>query len=209
MAQRILWYFADPMCSWCWGFSPVIAAIRDAYQDRLALALMLGGLRPGNTRPVTAEFREEILGHWRAVQRRSGQTFTFEGALPDGFIYDTEPPSRAVVAMGEIQPASVFPYFTAIQRAFYVEQRDVTKPETLADLARGWNVDAAEFLRHFESDAVRRETQTHFQRTREAGVTGFPTVVLQDDNAFEVLSAGYAPFDVVQGGIDKWLARRA
>jgi putative protein-disulfide isomerase len=207
MAQRILWYFADPMCSWCWGFSPVIEAVRDTYQGRLTLALMLGGLRAGNTRPVTAEFRNEILGHWRAVQSRCGQAFTFDGALPDGFVYDTEPPSRAVVAMGAIQPASVFPYFTAIQHAFYVDRRDVTKPEALAELARGWDVDAADFLGHFESDAVKQETQTHFRRTREAGVTGFPTVVLQDENGFEALSAGYAPLDVLRDGIDKWLAR--
>jgi putative protein-disulfide isomerase len=25
--QKHLVYFADPMCSWCYGFSPVIAAL--------------------------------------------------------------------------------------------------------------------------------------------------------------------------------------
>jgi len=50
MAQeRILWYFADPMCSWCWGFTPAIGAIKESYSDRLKIALMLGGLRPGTT----------------------------------------------------------------------------------------------------------------------------------------------------------------
>ena len=29
--KPILWYFADPMCSWCWGFSPVISEIKKSY----------------------------------------------------------------------------------------------------------------------------------------------------------------------------------
>jgi putative protein-disulfide isomerase len=205
--QRILWYFADPMCSLCWGFSPVMEAIRDSYQDRLTLALMLGGLRPGTIEPVTATFRDEMLQHWRAAQQRSGQSFAFEGSLPDGFIYDTEPPSRAVVAMSQIQPVAVFPYFTAIQRAFYVGQRDVTHAETLAALAQEQGVDAAVFHSHFESDTAKRETQLHFRRSREAGVTGFPTVVLQSESEFELLTTGYRPFAELQPMLDAWLLR--
>ena len=96
--SRTLWYFADPMCSWCWGFSPVISVIKDVYADRLKVALLLGGLRPGTTEPMTAALREEILHHWQAVQRRTGQPFLFENAMPAGCVYDTEPPSRAEVA---------------------------------------------------------------------------------------------------------------
>jgi putative protein-disulfide isomerase len=34
------------MYSWCWGFAPVIDAIKEAYADQLKVALLLGGLRP-------------------------------------------------------------------------------------------------------------------------------------------------------------------
>jgi putative protein-disulfide isomerase len=57
MSAPLLWYFADPMCSWCWGFSPVIETLRDAYRDRMKIALVLGGLRPGETAPLTATGR--------------------------------------------------------------------------------------------------------------------------------------------------------
>ncbi|MBI3570502.1 MAG: DsbA family protein, partial [Gammaproteobacteria bacterium] len=112
MAQeRVLWYFADPMCSWCWGFTPAISAIKESYSDRLKIALMLGGLRPGTTEPVTPKFREETLHHWRDVQRMTGQPFAFEDAMPEGFVYDTEPASRAVIAVAGIDPEATFPYF--------------------------------------------------------------------------------------------------
>ncbi len=127
MNPPILWYFADPMCSWCWGFSPVIETLRDEYRERMKIALVLGGLRPGETAPMTAAGREEILHHWHQVHERTGQAFRFEDALPEGFVYDTEPASRAVVTMGGIDPALIFPLFKAIQSAFYAEGRDVTQ----------------------------------------------------------------------------------
>jgi len=47
MADPHLIYFADPMCSWCWGFAPVIAQVRERYGEALPVRLVLGGLRPG------------------------------------------------------------------------------------------------------------------------------------------------------------------
>ncbi|MDH5427723.1 MAG: DsbA family protein, partial [Nitrospirota bacterium] len=32
MMSPTLIYVADPMCSWCWGFSPVLEEIRRLYQ---------------------------------------------------------------------------------------------------------------------------------------------------------------------------------
>ena len=52
MRQPHLVYFADPMCSWCWGFAPVINAIRGRYGERLPVRLIVGGLRPGTTEPM-------------------------------------------------------------------------------------------------------------------------------------------------------------
>jgi putative protein-disulfide isomerase len=205
-SQRIMWYFADPMCSWCWGFAPVVDAIKDAYADEFKIALMLGGLRPGTTRPMTAPERAEILHHWHEVHDRTGQPFAFDGALPEGFVYDTEPASRAVIAVAESDPAQTFPFFRAVQAAFYAEGRDVTRPETLATLAEVHGVAAEDFRARFESDAVRRKLAIHFQQTREAGVRGFPTVALQSEAGVIGLTNGYRPFEALRPDIDAWLA---
>lgn len=105
-ALPVLWYFADPMCSWCWGFSPVIEAIREQYGDRLKIALMLGGLRPEVSTGMSQSECDEILQHWREVHARSGQTFSFDGAPVAGFVYDTEPASRAVISVGALDAAA-------------------------------------------------------------------------------------------------------
>jgi putative protein-disulfide isomerase len=207
--KRILWYFADPMCSWCWGFAPVISSIIDTYQDALQLALVMGGLRPGTIEPVTQQFREEMFLHWHEVERRTGQTFTFEGAMPDGFVYDTEPASRAVVVVAELNPPARFLFLQALQAAFYVEQQDVTRAQTLVALAHEQDIDKTQFLESFESEDMKQRTQMHFDQTQQAGIRGFPAAVLQNDTGFTLLTYGYAPLDALTPKIDAWLATPA
>ena len=205
MSTPILWYFADPMCSWCWGFSPAIDVLRDAYRDRMKIALVLGGLRPGEITPMTPAAREDILHHWHDVHTRTAQPFQFEDALPDGFVYDTEPASRAVVAVSSIEPTLIFPLFQAIQHAFYAQGRDVTQAEVLAELATELGVDGTAFLELFNSDAARAKTQAHFQQARKAGVKGFPTLIIQRDMQLHPISNGCLPLETVRAAIDQTL----
>jgi putative protein-disulfide isomerase len=207
MNEPLLWYFADPMCSWCWGFSPVIEAVREAYRPRVKIALVLGGLRPGETEPLTASRRDEILHHWHQVHERTGQPFLFEGAMPEGFIYDTEPPSRAVLAVGSIDAEKIFPMFKAIQSAFYAEGRDVTQAGTLAELAAGLRIAREAFLRAFDSDEVRARTQAHFRHGRQAGVRGFPTLILQQDQELHLITHGWQPLADIRPALDSRLGQ--
>ncbi len=205
MNGKTLWYLADPMCSWCWGFAPVIEAIRQNYRDHLNVELVLGGLRPGTKMPMGSVQREEILHHWQAVQHRTGQPFRFEGAMPEGFIYDTEPASRAVVTISTINPETIFPFFKAIQSAFYVEQADVTKPDVLALLAVSVGVDAQHFLQIFESDAAKNQTLAHFHKARQWGIHAFPTVIVQNVTGYSLLVSGYCPLEQLRPQLDTWL----
>lgn len=205
MNEKTLWYVADPMCSWCWGFSPVIEAIRREYGARVNVELLLGGLRPGTKHPMPSAQREEILHHWRTVQRMTGQPFRFEGAMPEGFIYDTEPASRGVVAASTISPEAAFPFFKAVQSAFYVEQQNVTHPVVLMQLAISAGLDARRFSQVFESETARNLTLGHFQKARRLGVQGFPAVMMEDGAGYRFLTRGYRPFQELCPQLDKWL----
>ena len=201
---RTLFYFADPMCSWCWGFSPVMETIVRAFPD-LPVSLIMGGLRAGNTQAMTPELREYVLQHWRDVQRRTHQTFRFENALPVGFVYDTEPACRAVVSMIALRRRAAFAYLRALQRAFYAEQQDTTQEDVLISVARDFDVDEAAFRAYFESDDMRARTLRHFAFAREVGVRGFPTIILGDSRGYRLLTSGYRAFDELRTEIEEWL----
>ncbi len=203
--NKILWYVADPMCSWCWGFAPVIEAIRKDYCNSLKVELVLGGLRPGTKQPIASTQRKEILHHWKAVKSATGQTFCFDGAMPEGFIYDTEPACRGVVALSLINTEIVFPFFKLIQSSFYVEQKDVTKPEILVQLAAEKGIDSELFLRVFESDEAKKQTSIHFEKVHNWGVHGFPTVIGQNALGYQFLSRGYCSLEMLCLQLDNWL----
>jgi putative protein-disulfide isomerase len=45
-----LYYFADPMCSWCYGFAPVMDKLRKAFGAQFDIRLVMGGLKARQAR---------------------------------------------------------------------------------------------------------------------------------------------------------------
>lgn len=208
MAAQLV-YFADPMCSWCWGFKPSLMAALQQYGSTLPLRMIMGGLRPGTTHVMDAAQKATIRQHWEHVAEASGQPFRYEFFDRDDFIYDTEPACRAIVAGGRLAPEHVLGLLIAVQEGFYAENRDVTDPEVLADLSVDAGYDRDDFLDVFDDQATADETQGGFQIAKDIGITGFPTLLIgEDDTGYDLLTAGFQKPEAVVGRIGQWLAQR-
>jgi putative protein-disulfide isomerase len=211
MAAPHLIYFSDPMCSWCYGFSPVIEEIRRTFGRGLPIRVVMGGLRPGTETPMTEEAKLEIGDHWTHVHEATGLPFNGAGMSRPGFVYDTDPAARAVVVArreGEEQAAA---FLTRAQQAFYAEGRDVTQAETLAEIAEELGLDVAPFLEAWSGEGAKQETWRDYAISQRAGVTGFPTLVAgpNDEGVYGVVTRGYAPADQVVPILKEWLERIA
>lgn len=200
-----LFYFADPMCSWCWGFSPVIRKIAAAAGDRASVRLIVGGLRTGQTRAMDEKAKAVVRHHWEAVEKATGQPFSFAFFDREGFVYDTEPACRAMVVMRSFAPDATLAYLDAVQRAFYAGNRDVTERGVLADIAEAFGLDAGTFIALFEAPEIIEATVADFRAAASAGITGFPTVVLRDGAGFSLLTAGYQPIEALIPQLGLWL----
>lgn len=201
-------YFADPMCSWCYGFSPVIDQIRRAYGDALPVRVVMGGLRPGTDTPMTAEAKATVAGHWVHVHEASGLPFDPAVLDREGFIYDTDPAARAVVVVRRAGEDVAARYLAAAQRAFYAENRDVTSAAVLADLAEDFGLERAAFLEAWASEDAKQETWRDYAMSQNAGVTGFPTLVggPNAEGVYGVVTRGYASGEQVLGVLRNWIA---
>ncbi|MFQ5676672.1 MAG: hypothetical protein ACE5G1_12310 [bacterium] len=61
-------YIGDPMCSWCWGFAPVLDQIIEKFGDRAGFRIIVGGLRPGeHAQLMTDEVKSYIRTHWQQL----------------------------------------------------------------------------------------------------------------------------------------------
>lgn len=201
-----LLYIFDPMCSWCYGFAPVIDAIAAHFGDRLPVKLMVGGLRAGNTVVMTEKDRDYIRGAWTRVGAASGQSFDFAFFDRPHFIYDTEPACRAIVTVRSIAPDMVLAFKSAVSAAFYGHNRDTTAAEVLADVAAEQGIDRAAFLDKFMSSDIRNETFRDFLLAKDMGVEGFPCLVAGSGEQYALVTNGFRPIDGVIEALEKWLA---
>jgi protein-disulfide isomerase-like protein with CxxC motif len=48
-------YVTDPMCSWCWGFSPVIHQINATFGDEAPIRVIVGGVHPYTKTAMTVQ----------------------------------------------------------------------------------------------------------------------------------------------------------
>ena len=187
--KATLIYIGDPMCSWCYGFSPELTDALKELEGQVEIELLMGGLRPYNTQKMT-ELADFLKGHWKEVHERSGQPFSYD-VLATQQIYDTEPPSRAVVVMRQLAPKQELAFFKAIQKAFYYENKDMGAVETYMELAENYGVDKTKFKELFTSEAMKLAVRADFEKAAAMGVRGFPTVVLRDEEGYYLISNGY------------------
>ena len=191
-------YVGDPMCSWCYGFAaPLDELLADPQGTApLQLALVMGGLRPFTTEPIAPARADELVGHWHHVAQASGQPFVDAPNTAmhrPGFIYDTEPASRATVTVRSLWPQQVWRYFKAVQHAFYAEGRNVVEPAVLADVAEQLGLPRPEFTNAFASQAMRDATLQDFQQSQAWGIRGFPTLVAEHGDHLHLVGSGFMP----------------
>ncbi len=203
-------YFADPMCSWCWGFSPVIHAIQRDFGDALPIRLVLGGLRPGTRVPMRDADRADVREHWQHVHAMTGQAFDWSFFDRPGFVYDTEPACRAVVVLRRRGETLALRALRDIQHAFYAANRDVTDLAVLSSIASGLGVDAAEFERDWLSPQAAQDTRADFALAQASGIRGFPTLIAGrgGDVPYSLVTHGYRAAEAILPELRAWLAAR-
>ena len=205
--QARLIYVMDPMCSWCWGFAPVLAALAEQAQAvDVPMHLVLGGLRQEQAALEPAG-RVRILAHWQAVNASTGQMFNFNDGLPEGLVYHTEPPCRALVVARQLDASKVWPLLELIQQAFYCQGRDVTRAAVLRELASAAGLPRGEFAEAFDSPQAQAATQADFSWVQGLGIAGFPTLLAERNGQLALLTNGYQPLEQLQPLLARWLER--
>ena len=208
--QTEIIYIADPMCSWCWGFAPVVDQIVAEFGDAASFRIIMGGLRPGpRAQKMDNDLRAYISSHWRHVQKATGQAFNFEFFNRSEFLYDTEPPARAVVTVRQFAPENELTFFTSLQRAFYADNVDITDENNYHSLLQECGVDPADFYDSWTSELAKRVTAEDFTEAQRLGIRGFPSIVLMKKAQSNLLTRGYQPYENLQPHIARFIENQS
>jgi len=197
-------YVGDPMCSWCWGFSPTLAGLEK--RINIPIRTVVGGLSPGEAAHAVDDALVEMLEHhWGHVEEASGQPFDRAILARRGWRYDTELPCSAVVAVREQNPALTLRFFERLHRAFYAEGIDITEAAPYRELAADFVPDVDAFLQELGSERLRKLTWQDFAVSRQLGVSGFPTLLLRRGHDIFMITRGWAPLDAIESALRSWL----
>ncbi|MGA1195890.1 MAG: DsbA family protein, partial [Candidatus Latescibacterota bacterium] len=79
MSKNImLYYVADPMCSWCWGFQANLMQIKEALPSELPLVYVMGGLARDSAEPMPEDVKAYVKNAWRQVTAETGAVFNWD-----------------------------------------------------------------------------------------------------------------------------------
>ncbi len=199
-------YIGDPMCSWCYGFGVELEKTK-AYFNTMDFKMVMGGLRPYNTETMT-DLGDFLKEHWEHVAEASGQPFNYDILGQRDFVYDTEPPSRAVLVVRKLAPEKEFDFFHAVQKAFYYYNKNTHDVTTYIEIAEGMGIDGTSFRKWFESEEMKQAVKGDFQFAANLGVRGFPTLVLKYGEEYYLISNGFSKHENIVKTIDNILAEK-
>ena len=215
-----LHYIYDALCGWCYGFSPVVQKLYEAYKDRLDFDVLSGGMIPPEfAQPITTK-ASFIAGAYKSVEEYTGVHFG-EAYLrhifhPEESTWMEESLTPAI-ALCLLKAAQPYPlpsgqggavYFAAaIQKAHMVAGRDLSDPETYRSLVASVGCDWDDFKKKLESEEWRETAQYEAALVKQLGITSFPAVVVQtsEDNFF-LIARGYTPYEDLAHRLDQVLA---
>ena len=188
-------FVVDPMCSWCWGFHPVIEKLRKEYKDNYKFSLVVGGLRTKGQMLWNEESRKYLSHHWDTVAKKTGQPFLPNILNKTHFEYDTYPACKAVVTVRELWGnEEAFKYLSKIQYAFYAEGRNITEEETLRIYVMQ---DKELFSNFYQSPRAETLMQNDFSKARAMGANAFPSIVKIDEDGHMVCKKGYQTIEEI------------
>ena len=180
------------MCSWCWGFAPVIEDLHASMSESYTFSLVLGGLRTKGEMSWDETSKDYLKGHWRQVSQRTGQIFSDSLFEKEVFEYDTYPACKAVITVRELFGThNAFAYLHTIQEAFYTRAEDITNVDVLCDSLKIINLDSTSFRSFFESDRAQLLMEHDFAKARSMGANAFPSVVVIDEEGHMICQKGY------------------
>lgn len=190
-------YLYDPLCGWCYGASAAVGAV--AAQPGVSVAALPTGLFSGTgARRMDAGLAGYAWSNDQRIARLTGAPFTETyrrevlGAV--GGAFDSGPATLALTAVARTDPARELDALAAIQRARYVDGRDIADPAVLAGVLRALGLDGAAAALEAPDDGLlgarRRRVAQGQALMADLGVSGVPALALAEGDAVRALPSG-------------------
>ncbi|MGE4576846.1 MAG: DsbA family protein [Candidatus Pseudothioglobus sp.] len=192
LATNTLYYIHDPMCSWCWAFSPTWTKVREALPIQISINYLLGGLAPDSKTIMPTETREYVKGNWKRIQEViPGTKFNYDFWILCEPKRSTYPSCRAVICAKNQRPEIEQSMINAIQQAYYLNAQNPSNEDVLIKIANDLGLDTERFKKDLRSTKVNETLLNEINLAQSISNKGFPSLVLNTDDKLKKINIDY------------------
>ena len=201
----IILIVTDPLCSWCWGMTPAVDAVRAQRPAGIELDLILGGINLDSTQVVGSYGRRLMQKLWKEVADTTGQT---PAALQaEDYIHNSLPVCLAVEAVRQILGFPPFDFLHDLQRRFFTLGENITDSSWLRSVVQDHGLDVMAFDRLMIDPSTPARVQFQFGMAHAFGTHALPSVLVRRGAQTHLLAGGYIDADGLMALINAEQAR--
>ncbi len=193
-----LYYVHDPMCSWCYGFKPVLNLLTHKLNGLLEIHYILGGLAKDTSEIMPKIMQDNIKSNWKNIEK----------SIPDiKFNYQfwkkctpkrsTYAACRAVISAKKQQPNFELQMISAIQDAYYLNAMNPSNYNVLYELSAQCGMNKKQFILDIHCDEVNNELMQQISKCRKLGADTFPSLFLLLDKSYYPIVLDYNNADIM------------
>jgi putative protein-disulfide isomerase len=198
-------YVYDALCGWCYGFSPVIEKFATTFKNEFEVEVISGGMITGDRIGPIGEVASYISWAYKNVEDATGVRFGnnfFEKILKNGTALFTSIPSAIALSIAKSKiPNQSLAFAAALQKAIYFDGIEPNNLEEYANIGEEFGLNKLEFLYDMQSDHFKNIAEIDFKKSQDFQVAGFPTVLLEVENKYYKIAAGYTTFENLENGL--------
>lgn len=205
-----MYYVTDPICSHCWALEPVLRRFLIQYGEYFNFHTVMGGLlEKWDDSPIDPGHGiykpSDVAVHWREVGEHS--RMPIDGSLMiDNPVTSSYPPSRVFkIIQQKHDDTKAFEYLRRARVELFVFNKNISEDpvniEIVNDMGLDGNLIVCEAGKSFGQQLLNED----FSLARSLGATGFPTIVLINNEQKGVRIVGSRPFENYVDGLKQAL----
>lgn len=201
-------YIYDPLCGWCYGFTPVIQQLQERDNGNMEFNILSGGMITGDNRQPFSSMATYIQREHTNVEAMTGVKFGqafLEKLLPSEEIMDSEKPSIALTVFKQYQPENAITFAHDMQVALNYNGQSLNNDSTYRALIKKFSLPEDEFISRLHDEHYRYETNQEFQLIQNWGITGYPAAILDTGKQLYLCARGFTTLDKLEETIENIL----
>ena len=210
--KKTIYYCYDAYCGWCYGFSPIMKKIAEAYKDEFEIEVLSGGMLIGEQVQPISKIAPYIQSAYKRVEEltgiKFGEDFLWHINNPEqsDWRMNSEKPAIALCIFKEYYPFRQLEFASDLQYALNYEGRDLDDNEAYRHLLEKYSIQPETFYEKLQSDEYKEQAYYEFELCKQLQVSGFPALLMQlNESKFYLLARGYTAYEELQERIENIL----